>query len=330
MLRKCMLVVLIVCMAIFLGEIGFAQAQPITLKLAVSLNPDNPVTKGDFKFAELVSKYTEGEVKVKVYHSGVLGADRAAIEGLKLGTIDMVSCAAGIVSTMIPKLQILDMPFLFRDKEHNAKVLDGPIGQELLDEFAAVGFKGLRWTTAGYRSVSNSKRPINLVDDMKGLKFRLPEIPPYVEFFKACGATAVPMAASELYLALKTGAVDGQDNGPAWTYTQNMYEALKYYSVLDYANCACLLTTRTELWEKLSANHQAAILRAAKESAIYEREVQYSENELYLQLLEDKGMEVNRNPDMTGFLKAAEEVYKIMSTREWYDQNLIDRIKAVK
>lgn len=332
MKRTKMSVVAVLALAILVALSAIGQAAPITLKLAYILTPASPQTKGVFKFADLVDQYTQGQVKVKVYHSGMLGSDeRQIMEGMKLGTIDMTNGTVGVLSAFIPKFQVLDMPFLFRDYAHVDKVLDGEIGQELLDLMPAVGFKGLAFFEIGFRNVSNSKRPINSAEDMRGLKFRLPQIPPYVEMFKELGAIPVPMAWGEVYMALKTGTVDGQDNGPSHTYTQKTYEAnQKYYSVINYAYGAGIIMISNQSWDKIPKNLQPAVIKAARDAAKYERELIRSEDALCLNLLEEAGVEVNRNPDINGFRAAAERVYATMSKQPWYDAKLIERIKSVK
>lgn len=330
MFKKILIFMLISCLVVSFSTIGLASSKPVTLKLAYVLTPSSPQTKGVFKFAELAEKYTNGEVKVKVYHSGVLGAERDIMEGMKLGTIDMTNGTAGVLSAFIPKLQILDMPFLFRDHEHADKVLFGEIGQELLDLLPPAGYVGLSWFEIGFRNVSNSKRPINSAEDMKGLRFRLPEIPPYMEYFKALGATPIAMDMSELFMAFKTGTVDGQDNGPSHTYTQKTYEAQNYYSIINYAYGASIIMISQQSWNKLSTGQQEGLRKAALEAAVFEREVLRAEDELCLRLMEDAGLEINRNPDMTGFRAAALQVYETMSQNSWYDAKLVERIKAVK
>jgi tripartite ATP-independent transporter DctP family solute receptor len=329
-LRVFLAVMLIGCLAVSAGAIGLASSKPVTLKLAYVLTPTSPQTKGVFKFAELAEKYTKGQIKVKVYHSGVLGAERDIMEGMKLGTIDMTNGTAGVLSAFIPKLQVLDMPFLFRDHAHADKVLFGKIGKELLNLLPSSGYVGLSWFEIGFRNVSNSKRAVNSAADMKGLRFRLPEITPYIEYFKVLGATPIAMNMSELFMAFKTGTVDGQDNGPSHTYTQKTYEAQKYYSVLHYAYGAGIIMISQQSWNKLNSAQQESLRKAAVEAAVFEREVLRAEDDVCLRLMEEAGLIINRNPDMTGFLKAAPKVYEIMSKNDWYDAELIQKIKNVK
>ena len=322
--------VLLGCLLVSSSVVGSASSKPLTLKFAYVLTPASPQTKGVFKFAELAEKYTNGQVEVKVYHSGVLGAERDIMEGMKLGTIDMTNGTAGVLSAFIPKLQILDMPFLFRDHDHVDKVLFGEIGQELLDLLPSAGYVGLSWFEIGFRNASNSKRPIDSAEDMKGLRFRLPEVPPYIEYFKVLGATPIAMNMSELFMAFKTGTVDGQDNAPSHTYTQKTYEAQNYYSVLNYAYGASIIMISQQTWNKLDSAQQEGLLKAAIEAAVFERAVLRAEDEQCLRLMEEAGLVINRSPDMTGFIEAAPKVYETMSQKDWYDEDLVRRIRAVE
>ena len=163
-------------------------------------------------FAREVEKRTNGRYKVQNFYAGALGAERESIEGVQLGTLDLTLTSTGPLPNFVPEVAILDIPFLFRDYAHARAVLDGPIGQEMLQKFPPKGIVALAWAENGFRHMTNSKRPVNGPDDLKGLKMRTMENPIHIQAYKQFGILPTPMAFTEVYTALQQGTVDGQEN----------------------------------------------------------------------------------------------------------------------
>ncbi|QNB46340.1 DctP family TRAP transporter solute-binding subunit [Thermanaerosceptrum fracticalcis] len=286
------------------------QQGPIVLKLGHVLNESSPFHKGAVEFAKKVETKSNGKLKIEVYPSAQLGNDRTLAEGLQLGTVDMSVSGTATVTGFVPRLQVFDLPFIFRDAEHAYKVLDGPIGSEVLKDFEAKGIVGLAFWENGFRHVTNSKKIIKKPEDVKGMKIRVQEIPLHVSFWKQLGADPTPMAWTEVYTALQQGTVDGQENPVQTIYTQKIYEVQKYISMTGHVYAPAVIMMSKKTYDKLPADLQKIVVEAARETATYERN--------YIKELEDKaikelpglGMQVEMNPDKEAFKAAVQPVYK--------------------
>ncbi|MCP4666858.1 MAG: DctP family TRAP transporter solute-binding subunit, partial [Deltaproteobacteria bacterium] len=178
---------------------------------------------------------TRGEVIIKVYAAGQLGkGERELLEGLQLGTIQLAVTATGPVSNFSPNMGVVDLPFLFKDHGHVDKVLDGPVGRELLDELEPLGMKGLAFFENGFRNFTNSRRPLAKPEDFKGLKFRTMENPVHLASVRQLGAQAVPMSWGEVYTSLQTKVIDGQENPIAIIHAFKLSEVQKYVSLTGH------------------------------------------------------------------------------------------------
>jgi tripartite ATP-independent transporter DctP family solute receptor len=203
---------------------GFAAGQ-VELKLAHVTPTNNPYHLGADFFARRVAELTQGKVTIKIFPDAQLGNEKDLLEGLRLGTLQLAITANAPMSQFFPKVLLLDLPFIFRDNSHWAKVVDGPIGTQITGLFPQKGFRALAIFDGGWRSPYDSKRPIAKIEDVKGLKFRTMESPLHISIYRALGAQAVPMGSSEVYSALQQGVVDGGDSPPVF------YEQLKHYEV---------------------------------------------------------------------------------------------------
>jgi len=208
----------LMCVAAFaaLVLVAASASATTTIKLAYVAQPSNPYHPAMEYFAKKVQEKSKGALEVKLFHSQQLGGERDYIEGMQLGTLEMAGTSTAVLGPFEPRIQVLDLPFLFRSSDHLDKVLDGPIGKELAELFPPKGFRILGFTDMGARYLHNSKRMIRTPEDMKGLKFRVMQNPVHIETYKAMGARAVPMARPEVYSALKQGALDGLDNALAF------------------------------------------------------------------------------------------------------------------
>ena len=252
------------------GNSSFA-AQTINLKLGHAVAPEHPYHLGAMKFAELVAQKTGNRVKIDVYPSTQLGNERDMVEGLQLGTIDLVVTSTGPLGGFVPKMFVVDLPFLFRDREHAYKVLDGPIGRELLQAFAAKGIKGLAFWENGFRQITNNVRPIEKPEDLKGIKIRTMENKVHLAAFRAFGASPTPMAWSEVYTALQQKTIDGQENPMAIIYHQKIYEVQKYLALTGHFYSPTPLLMSLKVFNALPRDIQKIMLDTALECATYER-----------------------------------------------------------
>lgn len=285
-----------------------ASSQTIVLKAGVVIDPTHPYSLGIIKFGDIVSQKTNGKIKVQLYHSSQLGNERDLVEGLSMGSVDIAAVSSAPVSSFVPKIAVFDLPYLFGSREQAYKVMDGPIGAQFFKELAAKKIVGLGWFENGFREITNSKRPINKPEDLKGLKIRVMESPVSIATFNAVGANATPMAWGEVFTALQQRTIDGQENPLPVIYTQRLYEVQKYLSLTDHFYSPALFLMSQATFSRLSAEEQRIVLDAAKEATAYEREVSKRQAEDFLDKCKEEGMIVNE-VDKSAFAKAMEPVY---------------------
>ena len=242
------------------------------LKLGHCTGTDDPYHVGATKFAELVPKYTTNAVQIVVFPSCQLGSgEREMIEGVKLGTLEMVLTASAPIAGFEPKFMLFDLPFLFRDNPHAHRVLDGPIGQKVAASLEPHGMKLLAWLESGFRNIITTKKRITGPDDMRGVKFRVMENPVYVSMFKNLGSTGVPIPAPEVYTSLQTGVVDGYEH-PVGAYIGiKGYEVAKLVALTGHAYTPAPILMNLGVFSKLPKPQQDGLLRAAQEAAVFER-----------------------------------------------------------
>ena len=187
-------------------------AAQTTIKIGYATTATSHYGVGSTAFCDDLEKRTSGRYKCQQFANSALGGEREMIEAVQLGTLDVVNTSTGPVGNFVPEVNIVDIPFLFRDYDHARKAMDGQIGQELLAKFPAKGLVAIAWTENGFRHMTNSKRPINKPDDVKGLKIRTMQNKVHIQAFQSIGIQPTPMAFPELFTALQQGTVDGQEN----------------------------------------------------------------------------------------------------------------------
>lgn len=304
-----------------------ATGQTWTFKLGTATVPDHAYNVGARKFAELVTQRTGGKVKIDVHPATQLGNERDMIEGLQLGTVDFVVTSTGPVGGFVPKMLVVDLPFLFRDRTHAYQVLDGPIGQGLLDAFSVKEIKGLAFWENGFRHITNNVRPIDKPEDLKGIKIRTMENKIHLAAFRAFGASPTPMAWSEVYTALQQGTIDGQENPIAIVYTSKLFEVQKYLALTGHFYSPALLLMSTKAYNALPEDVRKIILDTARECATYERNLLRDDEAKQLEELKAKGMQVT-TPNKKPFQDAAAPVYKEFESQ--FGKDMIDQIIATK
>jgi len=269
-----------------------AKADVINLKLGHVAPATQPYAQAAEKFAELVKQYTDGNVQIQIFPNSLLGGQRDLLEGLQLGSVDIALTSSAVLSSFLPRTQVFDLPFMFRDAEHVYKVVDGPLSKEIYAGDEKKKMKVIATWENGFRDISNNKRPIKKPDDMKGIKIRVMENKMYIEMFKALGAEPTPMARGELFTGLQTGIVDAQDNPIGQTYTSRFYEVQKYITLSGHTYSPEPVVFSLATWKKIPANYQASILKASVEAGKYNRELDASLQEGYIKKSEEKGMAV--------------------------------------
>ena len=317
----------ILSLAVVWVDLGTCQEKPVSLKLGHAVAPEHPYHLGAVKFAELVAQRTGNKVKIDVYPSTQLGNERDMVEGLQLGTIDLVVTSTGPLGGFVPKMFVVDLPFLFRDREHAYKVLDGPIGREIFEAFSAKGIKGLAFWENGFRQITNNVRPIEKPEDLKGIKIRTMENKVHLASFRAFGASPTPMAWSEVYTALQQKTIDAQENPIAIIYYQKIYEVQKYLALTGHFYSPTPLLMSLKAYLALPKDIQKIMDDAAIECATYERNLLRDSEAKQIAELKAKGMQVTM-PNKKPFRDAAASVYKEFENQ--FGKDMIHKIIATK
>lgn len=324
-MRKVISVILLSVFVVSLfGSVAMAAT---TIKIAHVVNEKDAFHQCALKFKELVEAGSNGELKVSIFPNAKLGDERTLLERMKLGVVDAGIITGGPIINFMPKFGVIDLPFIFSSPEHAYKVLDGPIGKQMLVEMEQFGWKGLAYGERGFRNLTNSKREVKTPEDIKGLKIRLMQNPVYVDSFKALGANAVPMAWTEVLTALQQGTVDGQENPLNVIVAFKLYETQKYLSITRHAYAPNVIMMSMKTWKKLSPEQQALVAESAQAAAEYNRKLDNDNAADWLQFLKDQGMVVTQ-PDITAFREAVKPVYEKYEDK--FGKELIDSILNTK
>jgi tripartite ATP-independent transporter DctP family solute receptor len=293
-MKRLFLKTLVVAVALAAG--GLAQAQVKTIKFANQNAKGHPLVNGMEKFAELVDKNSGGKLKVNVFPGGALGSDQANVSSLQGGTLEMASMNSGIFASLVKEFAVYDFPFLFGNPKEADAVVDGPFGQGLHKKLEDKGLVGLAYYELGFRELTNSKRPINKVDDIAGLKLRVIPNPINVDWVKALGANPTPLPFPELYAALEQGAVDGQENPVATIKGAKLYEVQKYLTLTNHQYNPQSVVVSKKFWDSLTPADHKVLQEAAHESALYERTQSRAMLQSGLEDLRKGGMQVSELP----------------------------------
>lgn len=280
------------------------------------------------KFNELLGKKTKGEIKLKLFPDSTLGNAQTMISGVRGGTIDLEMSGSPNFTGLEPKLNVIDIPFIFKDREHVYKVLDGEVGQGLLKDLEAQGLKGLAFWDVGFRAFSNSKHPVTKPEDIKGLKVRTNQNPMYIEAFKLLGGNPVPMPLAELYTALETRAVDAQEHPIGIFWSSKLYEVQKYLSLTNHGYTPLIVVMNKAKFDGLSPELQTAILEAAKEAGQFQRDLNVKNEKGIIEHLRKQGVEVIEKVDTQPFQAIiADQVRK--SFVEKHGDELLKKVDAL-
>ncbi|MEW4413475.1 TRAP transporter substrate-binding protein [Clostridium sp. AN503] len=253
---------------------------------------DYPTTKGAYRFAELVKERTEGKIIVQVNAGAVLGDEQSVVEQMQFGGIDFTRASISSMGEFLPKINVLQMPYLYTGPEHMWKVLDGEIGNEFLESFEEIGLIGLSWYDAGARNFYNSVRPIQKLEDLKGMKIRVQESKMMGRMVELLGASSVPMTYADVYSALQTGQIDGAENNWPSYESEHHYEVARYMTVDEHTRVPEVQIIAKATWEKLTPEYQTIIRECARESAEYERMLWNQRSEASRKKVLEAGCEV--------------------------------------
>ena len=305
-----------------------AMAADKVMKCGIVTNKDRSLSKGLVEFGKILEKETGGSIKVQVFTDGVLGGDRQTLEGLQMGTIHCTSVSTGPIAAFVPQFDVFDLPFLFKDKATAFKVVDGPIGQELLNKLPAVGMIGFNYWENGFRHLTNNKREVKTAEDIKGLKIRTLESKIHVDTWKQLGANPTPMSFSQLYTALEQGVVDGQENPFGNVVSNKFNEVQKYLTTTGHVYNASPFLLSKKFYDGLTDKEKEAVKKAAKEAQTFQRAANDKEDQDSVGTLTQRGMKITA-------LNPGEQQKVVASLKPVYDKyaealgkELVDKLLA--
>lgn len=304
-----------------------AQA-PIVLKFSHVVAPNTPKGKGAEKFKELAEKYAAGKVKVEVYPNSTLYKDKEELEALQLGAVQMLAPSNSKFGPMgIKDFEVFDLPFLLPNLASLRKVTEGPIGTKMLKLLEPKGMIGLAYWDNGFKEMSANK-PLRMPADYKGLKFRIQSSKVLEAQFRLLGATPQVMAFSEVYQALQTGVVDGQENTASNIYTQKFHEVQKYTTLTNHGYIGYVVVVNKKFWDDLPADVRTNLDKAMKESTAYANKISESENAEALADIKKSGkteLIIPTAAEMAAMKKAMDPLYEDMGKR--VGKQLIDDVR---
>jgi tripartite ATP-independent transporter DctP family solute receptor len=308
---------------------GPALAQQKIVLKATDVHPlGYPTVEAVVQMGKKLEAATNGRLSIQMYPSMQLGGEKEMIEQAQVGALAIARISVGPMGPLVPEMNVFNLPFMFRDDAHMEKVIDGPIGDELLKKLSdsQANLIGLCWMNAGTRNVYNSKKPIQTVDDLKGLKIRMMGNPVFVDTMNSLGGNGVAMGFDQLINAMQTGVVDGAENNyPSYESGQH-YRYAKYYSKTGHLMIPEILVFSKKIWNELSKDDQALILKVAKEAQQEERKLWYDREKESIKKMAEAGAVVNEVADKKPFQAAVKPVWDKYGAKY---AALIERIQAV-
>ena len=299
------------------------------LRLGHATTPESTQQLAALKFAELVKERTKGDIEIAVFPGSSLGSDQQMINLTRGGALDLVLSGSTNFNGIVAQTAALELPYIFRDSSHVYKVLDGRIGQSLLDELGKHNLKGLAYFENGWRVLTNNKRPVLTPEDAKGLKVRSTPNPYHIQALQLLGMNPSPLPISELYSALETRAFDAQEHPLPVLWSSKFYEVQKYLTLTNHAYSPIIAVMNKGKFDGLPPTHQQVIVDSARESAAYQRDLNANDGRKIIDALKKGGMQVVEQADPAPFRKIVyEPVRKAYAEKNGTD--LVDAIEAEK
>jgi tripartite ATP-independent transporter DctP family solute receptor len=298
------------------------------LKLAHGLDTSHPVHHGMVFMADLLDKKSGGKLKIEIYPSGQLGQERECLELLQIGSLAMTKVSASVMENFAPSYKVLGLPYIFRDPSHSYRVMDGEIGDKILQQGQKFWLRGLTFYDAGYRSFYTKNRPVTKPEDLRGLKLRVQPSNTAMNMVRAFGGSPTPISWGELYTALQQGVVDGAENNSPSFYFSRHYEVCKFYSLNEHTAVPDVLLVSTVIWEILTEQEREWLLESARESAVYQRKLWQESEKFCLNEVQKAGVEII-HPDKEAFAAKVQPLYDAYKDDpEIY--SLIQQIQAIE
>ena len=309
---------------------GLASAQQKLVLKASDVHPlGYPTVEAVENMGKKLEKATNGRLSVQMYASMQLGGEKEAVEQAQVGAIQFARVSVGVLGPIIDELNVFNMPYLFRSTAHMQKVIDGPIGQELLDKVTNnpnTHLVGLCWMDAGARNMYDTKHPIKSIEDLKGMKVRVMGNPMFVDMMNDLGGNGVAMGYDQVFSALQTGVVDGAENNPPSFYFDNHYQVAKYYTMTEHLIVPEILIFSRPTWEKLDKADQELVAKFGREAQLDERKLWQEKEKDALDKMKAAGIEIDTVKDKKAFQDAVKPVWDKYGGKY---ADLIKRIQAV-
>jgi tripartite ATP-independent transporter DctP family solute receptor len=310
---------------------GPASAQQKVVLKAADVHPlGYPTVEAVVRMGKKLEAATNGRISIQMYPAMQLGGEKEMIEQAQVGALAIARISVGPMGPLVPELNVFNLPFIFRDSAHMEKVIDGPIGDEMLKKISdhpTAGLIGIAWMNGGSRNVYNSKRPIKTPDDLNGLKIRMMGNPIFVDTMNSLGGNGVAMGYDQLTNAMQTGVVDGAENNEPSYATGQHYRYAKYYSLTGHLMIPELLVFSKRIFDSLSKDDQALVLKFAKEAQQEQRGLWYEMEKKSLAQMVEAGAQVNEVPDRKPFQDAVKPVWDKYGAQQ---AALIKRIEETK
>jgi tripartite ATP-independent transporter DctP family solute receptor len=313
----------------------FAQQKPVKLVFTSVSVPGDAHTQAMFVFKDEVEKLSGGQIQVDVYHSGQLFTQQAEQDAIRKGTVDMVYTSAQWLAEFIPYLSMFGAAYTFQSYDQMTKTFNGPIGKKIFEEVAQkTGIRPLVAYYLGTRQLNLTAKvgPITRPEQMKGVKLRVPNSPTWIAMGKALGANPTPMAFNEVYMGLKTGAIEGQDNPLPTDKNAKFYEVTKYIVLTNHVVDSTWPSINEKKWQSLTKEQQGWLMQAAEKARQFCDKTNLDNEKNILDFFRQQGLTVIENPDRAAFAAYAKNSYLTESkdiSKDW-DLNLYEEIQKLK
>lgn len=278
------------------GLVAGSAWAAVTARLGHAMPENHPQARAMNRFVELVRKYTDDNVHIRVFHGAALGSDEKMLQDVQSGSQEFYIGTLAPFSARVKEVQVWDLPFLFANTGEVYALFDGPSCRKIFEKFEPIGVVGLMWTGMGFRNLSNSKHPVTKLQDIGGLKIRVMANPVSLETWKTLGASAVPMAYAEVFSALEAGVIDGQENPLVHMYANRMQDVQKYISLTNHVYTPVGLIASRKFWEGLSAADRQGVQKAANEVAILQRQFLEADDRDVIRKFGEAGVRVDPIP----------------------------------
>src|SRR6202790_3242488 len=313
-----------------LAPLSPAHAQTKSIFKASDVQPPGyPTVAATENLGKKLEAATDGRLSVQMFPSMQLGGEKETIEQTQIGAIQMLRVSVGAMGPIVDDINVVNMPFLFKNTAQAQRMMDGPIGQELLDKVTAspnAGLVALCWMDSGARSLYNTKKPIKTIEDLKGLKFRVIGNPIFVDMMNALGGNGVAMGYDQVFSALQTAVIDGAENNPPSYVFSNHYTAAKYYSLTEHLIIPEVLVFSKRAWTSLSNDDQTLIRKFAREAQLEERELWKNYEQQAMEKAKAAGCEIVEIADKAPFQSAVKPVWDKYGPKY---QDMIKRIQDI-